>query len=43
MNLWDIYIPNIKNADYCIISEISKSKAIKLLQNTGLTEKCGAL
>ena len=42
MNLKDIYIPSIKNADY-YISEISKSKAIKLLQNTDLTEKSGAL
>ena len=37
MNLKDIYILNIKNADYCcIISGISKSKAIKLFQNIDL-------
>ena len=40
MNLTDIYILNIKNADYCcIISGICKSKAIKLFQNTDLIEK----
>ena len=40
MNLTDIYILNIKNADYCcIISGISKSKAIKLFQNTDVIEK----
>ena len=40
MNLKDIYILNIKNADYCcIISGISKSKAIKLFQNNDLIEK----
>ena len=40
MNLKDIYILNIKNADYCcIISGISKSKAIKLFQNIDLIEK----
>ena len=40
MNLSDIAILNIKSADYyCIISEISKSEAIKLIQNVDLTEK----
>ena len=44
MNLNDIAILNIKGSDYCcIIGRISKSKAIKLLQNIDLTEKCGAL
>ena len=40
MNLCDIYILNIKNADYRrFISGISKREAIKLLQNIDLTEK----
>ena len=40
MNLNDICILNIKNADYrCIIGGISKSEAIKLLQSIDLTEK----
>ena len=39
MNLKDIYILNIKNADCCIISGISKSKVIKLFQNNDLIEK----
>ena len=43
MRLKDIYILNIKNADYCIISGISKSKGLKLLQNIDLTEKSGTL
>ena len=44
MNLSDIYILNIENADYCsIISGISKSKAINLLQNTYFTEESGTL
>ena len=35
---------NIKGADYCcIISGISKSEAIKLMQNNYLTEKSGTL
>ena len=39
-NLSGIYILNIKNADYCyIIDGISKSEAMKLLQNIVLTEK----
>ena len=38
----DIYILNIKDADYCcIISGISKSEAINLLQNIDLTEESG--
>ena len=37
MNLSDIDIWNIKSADYCcIISGISKSEAINLMQNTDL-------
>ena len=44
MNLSDIAILNIKGFDYgCIISGISKSEAIKLLQNIHLTEKSGTL
>ena len=44
MNLSDIAILKIKNADYCcIISEISKSKAIKFLKNIDLTEKSETL
>ena len=44
MNLSNIYILNIKYADYhCIISGISKSESINLLQNIDLTEKCGTL
>ena len=40
MNLSNIYILNIENADYrCIVNRISKSEAIKLLQNFNLTEK----
>ena len=44
MNLSDISILNIKGSDYCcIISGISKSEAIKLLQNIDITEKNGTL
>ena len=44
MNLNDIAILNIKNANYlCIISRISKSEAINLMQNIDLTQKGGAL
>ena len=44
MNLSDIAILKIKNADQCcIISEISKSKAIKFLKNIDLTEKSETL
>ena len=40
MNLSDIAILNIESADYCcIISGISKSEAINLMQNIHLTEK----
>ena len=40
MNVSDIAISNIKGVDYrCIISEISKSKAINLMQNIDLTKK----
>ena len=40
MNLNDIAILNNKDSDYhCIISLISKSEAIKLMQNADLTEK----
>ena len=44
MNLSNITILNIKGPDYrCIISGISKSEAINLMQNTDLTEKSGTL
>ena len=44
MNLSDIAISNIKGSDNrCIITGISKSEAIKLLQNTDLAEKSGTL
>ena len=44
MNLSDISILNIKNADYrCTINGISKSEAIVLLQNIDLLEKSGTL
>ena len=44
MNLSDIAILKIKNADYCcIITEISKIEAIKLLKNIDLTGKSEAL
>ena len=40
MNLSDIGILNIKGSDYrCIISRISKNKAINLMQNADLTKK----
>ena len=43
-NLSDIAILNIKGSDYlCIISLISKTEAIKLLQNADLTETSGTL
>ena len=43
MKLSDIAVLKIKNADYrCMITEISKIKGIKLLQNIDLTETCGA-
>ena len=40
MNFSNIAILNINGADHrCIINRISKSKAVKLLRNTALTEK----
>ena len=40
MNLSDIAILNIKGSDYrCIISLISKNKAINLMQSADLTKK----
>ena len=40
MNLSDIAILNIKGSDYCcIISLISKTEAINLMQNADLTKK----
>ena len=40
MNLSYIVILNIKNADYrCIISGISKSEAINLMQNIKFNQK----
>ena len=40
MNLSTIAVLKIKNAGYrCIVSGISKSEALKLLQNIDLTEK----
>ena len=44
IDLSDIAILNTKGSDYhCIISLISKTKAIKILQNADLTEKSGTL
>ena len=44
VNLNDVYILKIKNADYrCIIGGISKSEAIKLLKNIDLTKKSQTL
>ena len=44
MNLNDITIINVKGSDYhCIISLISKNKAIKLMQNNDLTKKSRTL
>ena len=40
VTLSDIAISNIKSSDYnCIISRVSKSKAINLMQNIKLTKK----
>ena len=40
LNLNDIAISNIKGSDYCcIISRISKSEAMKLLQNIDKKKK----
>ena len=39
-SLTDNTISNIKNADYCcIISRISKTEALNLIENANLTEK----
>ena len=44
VNLGNIAILNIKSADsWCIISRISKSETINLMQNIDLTEKSGKL
>ena len=44
MNLSDIAILNIKGSNYrYIVSLISKDEAIKLMQNSDLTGKSGAL
>ena len=44
MNLSDIAILKIKSSDYrCIISLISKSEAINLMQNADLTKKSRTL
>ena len=44
VNLSDIAILNIKGSDFrCIISLISKNKAINLLRNADLTGKNGTL
>lgn len=40
MNLSNIAVRNINGVDYqCIISEISKTKAINFMQKINLTEK----
>ena len=40
MKLSDIAILNIKGSNYrCVISKISKSEVINLMQNINLTEK----
>ena len=43
MNLSNTAILKIENADRCIISGISKTEAISLMQNIDLTEKSGTL
>ena len=44
MNLSDIIFLNTSGADYrCIISGISNSEAINLIQNINLREKSGTL
>ena len=44
MNYSNIAILKIKNVDYrCIITGISKSEAINLMQNINLTEKSRTL
>ena len=43
-SLSDIAISDIKSVDYhCIISGISKSEAINIMQNIDLTKKSGKL
>ena len=40
VNLDDIAVPNIYSVNYqCIISKISRSEAVNLMQNIDLTEK----
>ena len=44
VNLSDIAILNIKGSDYCcVVSLFSENEAMKLLQNTDLTEQGGTL
>ena len=44
ISLSDVACLNVKGSGYhYIISRISKSEAVKLLQNTDLTEKSGTL
>ena len=44
LNLSDFVILNSKGSNcHCIITRISKSETIKLLQNSDLTERSGAL
>ena len=44
MDLGNIAILKIQNADYCcIITGISESEAINVMQNIHLTEKSGTL
>ena len=44
MNLSDTAFLNIKSSDFCCaVKRISKSEAIKLLQNIGLSEISGTL
>ena len=44
MNLGNIAVLKNKGADYrCIISGISKSEAVNLMQNIDLTKKSGTL
>ena len=44
MNISNIASLNIKGSDYrCVISGISKSEAINVMQNIDLTEKSGTL
>ena len=44
MNISNIARLNIKGSDYrCVISGISKSEAINVMQNIDLTEKSGTL